>query len=362
MSRVFTNTTGQMLQYVGSMGITARPVTLFMWVKFVTSLAGSKMLAYNNVSGSYIDIDISATKIRTTATQSSGGSASTTATPSADVWIPVIGIYDGSGVVNTYALTESVAGGNAGTFNAESSPNFCIGNDSRQPAVANINGKIAHVTMWSTALSAGDRTSLLGGAIPSGISSGSLIEYWALTDASLTGVNGRVLAVTGTVNSDTGDNPTVGGGTVTGTGALAAQSATMAGTATTFQVVTGAGIIIDSTSMFLNLDFPPVDGDKVGISRDWLGSALTLAATGTFTITPALPNGTEIPRISYDDSTATWYEDVVTINQSGALTIFGTGALQAQSATMAGTGTAGPPINTDRPPKGGRVFHRLRTR
>lgn len=155
---------------------------------------------------------------------------------------------------------------------------------------------------------------------------------------------------------------TAAGGTVTGSGALAAQSATMAGTATTFQVVTGSSIVIDSTSMFLNLDFVPVDGDKVGIPRDWLGSVLTLAANGVFTITPELPNGTVIPRISFDTSTATWYEDEVTINQSGALTIFATGALVAQSATMSGTAVAGPPINADRPPKGGRVFHRLRAR
>jgi len=210
MSRVFTNTTGQRLTYTGSMGITARPLTLLAWIKF-TSIAGTKMLAYNNVSGSYIDLELQSTKFYTEMQQASGGNASTTGSPSTATWYPVIMIYDGSGNVNIYALGESVTGGFAGTFNAESSPNFCIGGDSRQGAISDIDGKIAHVAMWSSALSSGDRTSLIAGATPSTISSGTLTAYWPLTDTSLVDtVSGKTLSITGTVNSDSADNPTVG--------------------------------------------------------------------------------------------------------------------------------------------------------
>jgi hypothetical protein len=338
MSRVFTAATGQHLTYTGSMGITARPVTLFMWTKFTTVAATRNALSYDNTSAANMRITANTSGVvRLSVSQTTGANSTTTGVPSTGAWLPIIGIYDAGGNTDLYALGESVLnGGAAGAFIAESSPKFSIGCNTYQAAIPSIDAKIAHVAMWSTELDSTDRAALIAGADPSTISPGSLIEYWALTDASLTGVNGRVLSVTGTVNSDAGDNPTVGGGTVTGTGALAAQSAVVAGAATTFQVVTGASILIDSSSMFLNLDFAPVDGDKVGIPRDWLGSALTLAANGTFTITPALPNGTEIPRISYDASATTWYEDVATINDSGALTIYASGALAAQSATVLG--------------------------
>jgi hypothetical protein len=208
MSRLFTATTGQMLQYVGSMGVTNRPTSILTWVK-LTTVSGTKIAAYNNAAGSYMDLDMNSTKFRAVCGQSTGGNAVTTATPTAGVWYPVLLIYDAAGAVKIRAIGESVTGGNAGTFTAESSPNFCIGNDSRQPAVANIDGKISHVAVWDSELSAPDVASILAGAVPSSIDFANLMDYWALTDTSLTGINGRVLAVTGTVAFDA-DNPAVG--------------------------------------------------------------------------------------------------------------------------------------------------------
>ena len=148
------------------------------------------------------------------------------------------------------------------------------------------------------------------------VSSGALQAQ----DATLSGVAGVIQAVSGS-------------------GSLQSQAATVSGSALDFQVVTGVSILLDSSSLFLNLDFTPVDGDKVGIPRDYLGSSITLNANGTFLIDPALPNGTQIPRISYDTSTSTWYEDVITINDTGSLIIYSSGGLQAQPASMSGVGS-----------------------
>jgi hypothetical protein len=123
---------------------------------------------------------------------------------------------------------------------------------------------------------------------------------------------------------------------VSASGALQAQAAAVSGVAVDFQVVTGSGIVTDNTSLFFNLNFTPVDGDKVGIPRNWLGSAIGLSADGRFTVTPALPDETVIPRISYDASTTTWYQDNVTLADNGSLTIYASGALQAQAAAVAG--------------------------
>lgn len=212
MSRVFTAATGQHLTYTGSMGITARPVTLFMWIKFATVAATRNALSYDNTAAANLRITANTGGIiRYSATQTTGGNSTTTGVPSTGTWIPVIGIYDAAGNTDLYAIGESVLnGGSAGAFIAESSPKFSIGCNTYQAAIPSVDAKIAHVTMWSTELDSTDRASLLAAADPATISTGSLIEYWALTDSSLTGTNARVLSVTGTVNNDDADNPTVG--------------------------------------------------------------------------------------------------------------------------------------------------------
>ncbi len=120
---------------------------------------------------------------------------------------------------------------------------------------------------------------------------------------------------------------------VTGTSIAAILPALTASiSATAFRNITGASIITDNTSFFYNLDFTPVNGDILAIPESWLGSVISVAATGVPTITPALPNGTQIPRRSYDVSAGIWYQDIVTIN-AGVNTISGT--LPAITASLA---------------------------
>jgi len=78
-----------------------------------------------------------------------------------------------------------------------------------------LNGKLAHCAAWNRELSVSECQALEGGANPLTIE-GSRWFYYPLTDASLDNAftpdnsdTAGALSVTGTVTSDTGDNPTV---------------------------------------------------------------------------------------------------------------------------------------------------------
>ncbi len=159
-----------------------------------------------------------------------------------------------------------------------------------------------------------------------------------------TGVDGGAVTGTGVL---TATKATMSGsGTViqpaTGTGALTATKATTSGSGLVMQEIVASGIITDNRSLFFNLDFTPVDGDSVWVPTIWEGSTITVAADGTFVINPALPDGTVLPRWSYDVSTTTRYEDEITINDNGSITITGSGSLVASKGVVAGLGTVIP--------------------
>lgn len=100
------------------------------------------------------------------------------------------------------------------------------------------------------------------------------------------------------------------------------------------QTVVGVDIILDWRSAFFNTDALAEDGDSVTLPSVYQGSAITLQANGLYEISPALPNGTQIPRTFYDASTSTTYNDFLTVyNDVGeGVTISGTGAIAATGA------------------------------
>lgn len=238
MSRVFTGGTGNTLDYVGSLGITSSPVTILKWVK-VTTIAQGVITSYNNTSSARIRCGIDGSgHFWSEGIQQFGGTATNTATASTNTWYPVIEVYESTNDLRLHALSESVgAGGFVGTFVAESSPRFSVGTPSYNPATAAFTGKVAHIAIWSSQLNTTNINALIAGADPSTVSPGTLIEHWALTGASLTGANGRVLALTGTVSSDTGDNPPIGSSPATlsaptPSGTLATQTTATIGATT----------------------------------------------------------------------------------------------------------------------------------
>jgi hypothetical protein len=76
------------------------------------------------------------------------------------------------------------------------------------PSYNYLNGKIAHLAIWSGPLSAGDITSLKAGANPAALSSATLTHYWPLT-SDLNAHTGGVNLTNNGAALDSGDNPTV---------------------------------------------------------------------------------------------------------------------------------------------------------
>lgn len=122
------------------------------------------------------------------------------------------------------------------------------------------------------------------------------------------------------------------------TGILTTPAITMSGgTGIVYARTVGASIDTTDKSAFYNLDFLPVDGDIVELPTVWQGSTITVSARGFITISPALPYGTQMPRRSYRVSTGIWYQDTITINDTGAV-----GNLFLSGVTLAGSGAVLP--------------------
>lgn len=211
MSRVFTKVANQCLKYTGSMGISSEPFALFMWIKpTASSNTNGNGLQYWNTGSNYALMDLRATDVlHGGVNQTSGAGADTISTFTVNTWYPVILVYQADTNVYMYGLGDTIHLGSANAFVTEVSPKFLFGDDSGYQSIA---AKCAHIGFLKIEPTAGQISSFLGANIPTSIwsSSTEIVDYWELTDANLTGINGRVLSVTGTVASDSADNPAVG--------------------------------------------------------------------------------------------------------------------------------------------------------
>ena len=102
--------------------------------------------------------------------------------PSTDTWVHILITFDGSSDANdpivyvdgsTVSVSES--SGPIGTIVTSATDNFRLGN--RAGDTLTFNGMLAQFAMWDSILTSGNATSLAGGALPSSISPGTLIEY-----------------------------------------------------------------------------------------------------------------------------------------------------------------------------------------
>lgn len=114
------------------------------------------------------------------------------------------------------------------------------------------------------------------------------------------------------------------------------------GTGIVYARTIGASINTSQYSAFYNLNFTPVNGDVVELPTIWQGSLISVDPTGLMTFAPALPNGTQIPRRSYQVSTDTWFQDTVTVNDGA-----GTGVLSLPQVATAGAGAIIPRTTGD---------------
>lgn len=96
--------------------------------------------------------------------------------------------------------------------------NFCIGITHRDNGYIHpFDGRIAEAAIWDVALSDANVLSLGNGATPSGIDSGNLVSYWSLFDDGVDSTASNDLTAYNGASYDTGDHPTMGVLTISGT-------------------------------------------------------------------------------------------------------------------------------------------------
>lgn len=191
------------------------------------------------------------------------------------------------------------------------------------------SGLIAHVAVWTSALSGSDVASLAGGAVPSSVQSGTLLDYWALvTQASThTGVNGRVLTASNTVES--ASNPSVSGADTTPPTQTGTITVTNNTTGTSYTLTWPAG----SDNVAVTSYERSLDG---GTTWTDVGNVLTVNITGR------TPGATDAVRVRAKDaagnvstpalSTSVVLPDTVVPTLTGTITV---SALTSTSYTLA---------------------------
>lgn len=188
--------------------------TVFGWAKPATLGAAHAIVGKWGPSAFCFNLDISATGfIRANAAGAENLTGVTSAT--ANIWHPCAMRKNGTGASGLTAWIDGAidATGTSATSQSNTTDDFRIGDDG---FVGNdyMDGWIAHVAVWSIALTDGELVSLSGGANPLDVQAASLVCYYPLTqnlsvypDASTNGAPS--LTTSGTGMSFSTDNPTV---------------------------------------------------------------------------------------------------------------------------------------------------------
>lgn len=166
---------------------------------------------------------------------------------------------------------------------------FTVGGAGATPSFI---GEISDVAVWNTALGDTEWATLKAGTAPEGVSAGSLVEAWALRElGDYTGVNGRTLAVTGTLTRSATD-PFVRSSPAATATTLSGPSSGTTGVASTNFTVGANGTITGTVTV------TPADGGAGGTFTPTTVAISSGTPTATFTYTPA---STGVKTISISD-------------------------------------------------------------
>jgi hypothetical protein len=210
MSYSFTRTESDYLS-ASLTGTQPSSVTVACWVK-IPSLGGNYhgLFAYRGTTARLESQmqNNGAGFLRMVNSSSIGVDADTSSTIGTG-WSLVIGQFDNAadtlrmyasfGDGSSYSATQSFPGENLNLIEA----GRAFG-----PSHNYLDGKIAHLAIWSGPLSGGDIASLKGGSNPTELSSATLTHYWPLT-GDLNAHTGGVNLTNNGAALDSGDNPTV---------------------------------------------------------------------------------------------------------------------------------------------------------
>jgi hypothetical protein len=208
MSRLFT---GGRLQTAFS--TTDEPFTIAAWAKrSITDGAGELLVTIaadidQNNNRHSLGISPGENVGAASRSTSTAEAVSPGAITDADTWHHLAGVWTGNALRR--AFLDGTGGANNTTARTITGTALVMG-VSPDGFSAPFSGRLAHVAVWFSALSEGDLALLAAGANPLEVSPGTLVEYWPLDDASLTGVvAGRVLDPVGVTTAFDADNPTV---------------------------------------------------------------------------------------------------------------------------------------------------------
>ena len=172
------------------------PMTVFFWMKNIGNAASINIFSsYHSASASALSITRLANfNYNTIYVRDTGYSASrTTSSVGSTTWAPCMVVLDTS-VLRKYFLIADVSGLN----NAHALYSTLSNHDNWH--FVGMNGDVAELAVWNSALGDAEWASLKAGALPESVSPGTLVDAWSLqTLGAYTGVNGRSMTASGTV-------------------------------------------------------------------------------------------------------------------------------------------------------------------
>lgn len=188
--------------------IASGPVSMFIWVRRTSGsgvddwFAGLGANTWGSAGQGAFQFEFNTTNIPAVwygAQQGNAGGLSSNFGDSG-AWIPVLATYS-AGSVKLYAGANTTP--QTGTLSSSDTfsnhTGASLGGFALGTAPAGFRGHLAEFTVWNTVLSDSDWATLRAGGLPETVQSASLVEHWALRDASdLTGDNGRAFTVNGT--------------------------------------------------------------------------------------------------------------------------------------------------------------------
>ena len=197
MSFVFPGTAGDYLSVVSDL-ITANNYTVFFYYKETGNVGSFRtMFNYDNTASHYVRCRIrSSNVVEAQANQGVQEEVQSSSTMPSATWTPIVFGSDGVDKIRFQALGESGTSGPHGTWQTNSGAELTLG--------TSIDGKLAHIAIWSRELNTTERSNLLAGTDPATITTG-LVELW--DGSSLTGTNSTVLVQTGSVTINDSDDP-----------------------------------------------------------------------------------------------------------------------------------------------------------
>lgn len=211
MALTFNGTSAKL--QVDTAPVTAYPFSIFAWIKPTNPTVSGMAVGIGNGSGgnevaAFAD---GVNGVKNFSRLTGGSSTSLTATTSQQAsWQPCLVVFESTTSRRIYyssgavvLTTISTSDASPGTFTR-----MVVGARPTTGSTLYFTGDIAEVAVWSSALGQTDFDSLAGDTQPETVATGSLVDAWSLVTynaATQTGVNARVLTVTGT--SQAGSHP-----------------------------------------------------------------------------------------------------------------------------------------------------------